>query len=201
MLPYSEACERNKGPILTALGPLLGDARKVLEIGSGTGQHAVWFAGNMDWLTWQPSELPEWLPRLAARLEAEAPVNLAPPLCLDVREHDWSPAGYDAVFTANTLHIMHWPAVQALFARMSELSPGAWLCVYGPFAFHGRHTSASNIAFDRSLRARDPGSGVRDVADLDRLASAAGLRREHDIPLPANNRLLAWRRAAEEPQD
>lgn len=197
MTPWSAACERNKEPILAHLLPLLADSRQVLEIGAGTGQHAVHFAARMPWLSWQPTDRDEWLPGLAARIAAEGPANLHPPLRLDVRDPDWPLAGVDAVYTANTLHIMSWACVQALFRRLAAgLTDGALLVVYGPFAYGGRHTSESNAAFDAQLRAQDPLMGVRDFTEVDQLARAAALVLLDDHALPANNRLLVWRRRA-----
>ena len=195
MMPYSPACERNKDPILNRLLPLLANARQVLEVGSGTGQHAVYFATRLDWLTWQPTDRDEWLPGLAARIAAEGPVNLLLARRLDVRDLNWPLEGVDAVFTANTLHIMSWACVEALFLRLGEaLTDGALLVVYGPFAYEGRHTSESNVDFDAQLRAQDPLMGVRDFAAVDTLAQAAGLVLLDDHEMPANNRLLAWRK-------
>jgi len=195
MVAFSAACERNKAPILEQLLPLLAAARQVLEIGSGTGQHAVHFARGLPWLTWQPSDRDEWLADLSARIAAEGPANLLPPLRLDVRDPHWPLAGVDAVFTANTLHIMSWACVEALFTRLAAgLAGNGLLVVYGPFAYDGRHTSDSNAAFDAQLRAQDPLMGVRDMAEVNRLARAAGLEPATDQPMPANNRLVAWRR-------
>lgn len=195
MIPYSAACERNKAPILEHLLPLLAQSREVLEIGAGTGQHAVHFASGMPWLSWQPTDRDEWLPGLAARIAAEGPANLRAPLRLDVRDERWPLAGVDVVYTANTLHIMSWDCVQALFRQLgAQLADGALLVVYGPFAYDGRHTSDSNAAFDAQLRAQDPLMGVRDFTAVDRLARAAGLELRDDHALPANNRLLVWRR-------
>jgi cyclopropane fatty-acyl-phospholipid synthase-like methyltransferase len=195
MLTQSDACERNKGPILEVLRTELADSARVLEIGSGTGQHAVHFAAHLPHLAWQPSELPEYLPPLAERIRLEGPPNLRPPQPLDVREDPWAVAPADAVFSANTLHIMAWGAVLEFFRGVNSVleSPGV-LCVYGPFRFRGQHTSASNAEFDRWLKERDPVSGVRDFEALDALASAQGLTLAADHAMPANNRILVWRR-------
>ena len=197
MLTLSEACERNKEPILAVLRTELAGAATVLEVGSGTGQHAVHFAAGLPHLVWQPSELPEHLPALAERLRVEAGRNLRVPLALDVGHDPWPVAPVDAVFSANTLHIMSWSAVREFFRGVSGVlrSPGV-LCVYGPFRFHGAHTSDSNAEFDRWLKARDPVSGVRDFEALDELARAAGLVLTADHAMPANNRTLVWRRVS-----
>jgi SAM-dependent methyltransferase len=197
MLTVSEACERNKGPILAVLREELAASGEVLEVGSGTGQHAVHFAAGLPQLRWQPSELPGNLPDLAARLRLEGGPNLRPPLALDVRDDPWPVAAVDAVFSANTLHIMAWSAVREFFRGVGAvLVPGGVLCVYGPFCFAGRHTADSNAAFDRYLRERDPDSGVRDFEALDAEAQAHGLRFAANHPMPANNRTLVWRRPA-----
>jgi SAM-dependent methyltransferase len=197
MLTVSEACERNKGPILAVLREELAASGEVLEVGSGTGQHAVHFAAGLPQLRWQPSELPGNLPDLAARLRLEGGPNLRPPLALDVRDDPWPVAAVDAVFSANTLHIMAWSAVREFFRGVGAvLVPGAVLCVYGPFRFAGRHTADSNAAFDRYLRERDPESGVRDFEALDAEAQAHGLRFAANHSMPANNRTLVWRRPA-----
>ncbi len=195
MLTLSEACERNKGPILAVLTAELAASRRVLEIGSGTGQHAVYFATHLPHLLWQPSELPENLPPLAQRIALEGPANLQAPQALDVRDTSWKVAPADAVFSANTLHIMSWGEVGDFFRGVGELlaAPGV-LCVYGPFRYGGRHTSDSNAEFDAYLKARDPASGIREFEALDSLARSAGLDLAADHAMPANNRTLVWRR-------
>jgi hypothetical protein len=168
----------------------------VLEIGAGTGQHAVHFARHLPWLTWQPTDRGEHLAGLAARVAVEGPSNLAPPVELDVLVAPWPVFEADAAFSANTLHIMSWRAVEALFAGLGSLLPaGGVLVVYGPFHYGGRATSDSNAAFDAMLRERDPESGVRDFEAVDALARTAGLELLSDHAMPANNRLLVWRRA------
>jgi Protein of unknown function (DUF938) len=196
VLTVSEACERNKGPILGVLREELAGCTQVLEVGSGTGQHAVYFSAALPQLVWQPSELPENLPALAERILHEGGANLKPPLALDVRASHWPVAACDALFSANTLHIMDWDAVCAFFRGAAAVlaRPGV-LCVYGPFRFAGRHTSDSNVAFDQYLRQRDPASGVRDFEALDRLAQARGLTFTANHGMPANNRTLVWRLA------
>jgi SAM-dependent methyltransferase len=195
-LPWSEACERNRHPILEVLRVAFADRRRVLEIGAGTGQHAVHFARHLAWLAWQPSDRREHLGGLGARVAAEGPANLTPPVELDVLAAPWPALWADAAFSANTLHIMSWRAVEALFAGLGAVLPaGGVLAVYGPFHCGGRATSDSNAAFDAMLRERDPDSGVRDFEAVDALARAAGLALQADHAMPANNRLLVWRRA------
>jgi len=195
---HSEASERNKRPILAILETAFERCTRVLEIGSGTGQHAVHFARGLPHVRWQPTDLEENLPDLEARLAAEAPANVAPAIRLDVREHPWPVTAFDGVFTANTLHIMSFEAVGHFFQGIGEaLETGGVLCVYGPFSYAGRHTSASNAEFDRYLRRRDPVSGVRDFDEVAVLARRVGLELVTDHAMPANNRTLVWRRPAQ----
>jgi cyclopropane fatty-acyl-phospholipid synthase-like methyltransferase len=198
MLSASAACERNKGPILEVLLEEFAGRARVLEIGSGTGEHAVYFARHLRELTWQPSELAQNLPALASRIAAEGSPNLRPPLALDVHDDPWRVPPADAVFSANTLHIMDWRGVQAFFAGVgAHLGTAGVLCVYGPFRYRGNYTSQSNAEFDEYLRARDAASGIRDFEALEELARAAGLGLSADHDMPANNRTLVWRRHSE----
>jgi len=194
-LPDAPATERNREPILSVLREHIAERRRVLEIGSGTGQHAVYFAAAMPWLCWQTSDLRENHTGIRAWDAASCLPNVLPPLELDVnREEDWPAENYDAVFSANTLHIMAWPDVQALFANLPQvLADDAKLVIYGPFNVDGQFTSASNAAFDAQLRAGAAHRGIRDVEAVDALAVAAGLRRVADVAMPANNRCLVWR--------
>lgn len=195
MLPFSEACERNKDPIFAVLREAFADRRRVVEIGAGTGQHAVHFARHLPHLQWQPTDCPEHLPGLAARIAAEGPPNLAAPLELDVLRSPWPAVQGDAVFSANTLHIMSWSAVEAMFAGLTRvLAPGGVLAIYGPFKYRGNFTTASNAAFDAMLRERNPDSGIRDLEAVNALAGAAGLTLQADHAMPANNQLLLWTR-------
>ncbi len=195
MLPVSEACERNKGPILAVLATELAASCSVLEIGSGTGQHAVHFARHLPHLSWQPTEVGAELGPLSERIHLEGPPNLRPAVALDVRTQPWPCGRVDAVFSANTLHIMAWDAVEDFFRGIgSVLTAAGVVCIYGPFRYHGGYTSASNAEFDRFLRRRDPSSGIRDFEALDRLASAQGLVLAADHAMPANNQTLVWRR-------
>ncbi len=193
--PWSEACERNREPILAVLRGAFSHARQVLEVGSGTGQHAVFFAAALPHLVWQPSDRPEHLAGIAAwRDEAQLP-NLSPPLALDV-DAEWPVTECDALFSANTLHIMAWASVENFFRGAARvLLPGGVLAVYGPFSYGGKHTADSNAHFDALLRARDPLSGVRDFDAVCALAYRHGLEFCDDIELPANNRVLIWRRS------
>ncbi|MGH7947117.1 MAG: DUF938 domain-containing protein [Opitutaceae bacterium] len=196
MLPHSDACERNKDPILEVLRTEFADCKHVLEIGSGTGQHAVHFATGMTWLVWQPSEMAEEMLALRKRIFNEGPSNLRAPVELDVTRPPWDVRRVDGVFTANTLHIMHWPQVQAFFAGLpAVVKPGSVLAIYGPFRYDGQYTSESNESFDSFLHARDPESGIRDFEEVDALARGVGFEYLADHPMPANNQTLVWRLA------
>jgi len=193
VLPFSEACERNKHPILDALRDAFADAAEVLEIGSGTGQHAVHFARHLPHLAWQPTDRAEHLPALAARIALEGSDNLRRPVVLDVTETSWPVDRADAVFSANTLHIMSWPEVEHFFAGVGRvLATGGTLAVYGPFRYGGCYTSASNEQFDLGLHERDPASGIRDFEAVDALARDRGLALLADRAMPANNQLITW---------
>jgi SAM-dependent methyltransferase len=193
MKQYSDACEENKDPILAVLREELAGCRLVLEIGSGTGQHAVYFSRHLPHLSWQPSDLAVNHASIEAwRREAELP-NLLPPLLLDVAREQWPDCDVDAVFSANTTHIMDWPEVVAMFAGVGALlKTGGIFCLYGPFNYNSRYTSDSNARFDRLLKQRDPRSGLKDVEDLLKQATAAGLHLVRDHDMPVNNRLLVW---------
>lgn len=196
--PFSQACENNKGPILEVLRSVFTAPGTVLEIGAGTGQHAVHFAAALPHLTWRATDQAAYLPGARAWIDEARLSNLPEPVALDVLAQPWPVTRADGVYAANTAHIMHWDAVEALFQGTGRvLPPAGAFCLYGPFRYGGRHISESNVAFDQSLRARDPGMGVRDLDDLQRLASRTGLWLEADHALPANNRVLVWRRGGE----
>jgi cyclopropane fatty-acyl-phospholipid synthase-like methyltransferase len=195
MKPYSDACERNREPILAVLLQHFADRRRVLEIGSGTGQHAVYFAAALPHLVWQTSELETNLPGMRLWLDESNLPNLPPPNALDVTGA-WPETRFDAVFTANTLHIMSWEHVRALFAALPKVLTGdAILAVYGPVNYNGRFTSPSNASFDEWLKQRSPESGIRDFAAIDELAHSIGFSLIEDRAMPANNRTLVWRRS------
>jgi cyclopropane fatty-acyl-phospholipid synthase-like methyltransferase len=192
--PHSPACDRNRDPILAVLRDHFADARRVLEIGSGTGQHAAYFAGHLPQLTWQASDREENLPGIRAWLDDAALPDTPAPLALDVTGN-WPEATFDAVFSANTLHIMAWTEVEQLFARLPQVTnAGATLIIYGPFNANGRHSSESNAAFDQSLRLRSAHMGIRDAEAVDALAQRAGFALLADIAMPANNRCRVSRR-------
>lgn len=195
MKPYAESCEQNRDPILAVLREVFANRRRVLEIASGTGQHAVYFGGALPHLTWQTSELPENHAGIRAWLDEAGLPNVLPPLALDVNDTAWPLEPVDAVFNANTVHIVAWPAVERMFAGIGRvLAPDGCLCLYGPYNYGGTYTSESNARFDAWLKARDPHSGVRDFEAIDRLASEQGLALMRDIAMPANNRTLVWRK-------
>jgi cyclopropane fatty-acyl-phospholipid synthase-like methyltransferase len=194
--PHAPACDRNQGPILEVLLKHFSQPRQVLEVGSGTGQHAVHFAAAFPGTVWQTSDVAENLPGIRMWLDDARLPNLPPPLRLDVNG-PWPAARYDAVFTANTLHIMSWDEVQKLFGALDHvLADHAMLAVYGPFNHGGRFTSDSNRAFDEWLKQRSPVSGIRDFEAVDALARSIGLHLVADHAMPANNRTLVWQRTA-----
>jgi cyclopropane fatty-acyl-phospholipid synthase-like methyltransferase len=194
--PSSPACARNRAPILAVLQPWLADRRHVLEIGSGTGEHAVHFAAAMPQLVWQTSDRADYLPGIRAWLDHAQLTNTPPTVTLDVNGR-WPQGPFDAVFTANTLHIMGWPEVERLFAALPAVcSPDARLAIYGPFHENGRPTSDSNAAVDAALRARDPRMGLRDRAAVDDLAAASGFKLQRAVPMPSNNLCMLYRRDA-----
>lgn len=194
-LPFSQACENNKVPILAVLQQAFANCSKVLEVGSGTGQHAVHFAAALPHLCWQASDQAMYLPDLTERLRRAALPNLPLPLQLDISADALPEHQFDALFSANTLHIMPWPVVELFFSRLAGLTTQqATLCIYGPFNYNGSFTSDSNRAFDQSLKSRDPAMGIRDIAAVVALADAAGFTLQHDHSMPANNRLLQFLR-------
>ena len=188
MKPFSEPSERNRAPILAVLKRILKNHKRVLEIGSGTGQHAACFAPELPHLVWQASDVAANLPDIREWVSEPAPLEL------DV-DKPWPNVDADAVFSANTCHIMSWPQVERLFAGVGALlPPGGVFALYGPFNYHGKHTSESNARFDAMLRTRDPASGLRDFEAICGLAKRAGLTLAEDNAMPANNRLLVFAR-------
>ncbi len=197
-LPFSHAAENNKGPILDILREVLRDKRTVLEIGSGTGQHAVWFAGHLPYLHWQPSEQQQNLDMLNQRLGAEAPGNVCDAVVLDVAADPWPVSKVDAIFAANCVHIMSWSHVQKMFAGLEDvLNDGGFLILYGPYKYKGKFTSESNARFEQWLKGRDVESGIRDFEMVDAQANEIGLVLQKDHQMPANNQCLVWQKTAE----
>lgn len=195
MLAFSQAAENNKQPILRVLRTAFAGVRNVLEIGSGAGQHAVYFGQHLPHLIWHTSDLAHNLDDINARLVAEAPANIIAPIALDVADTVWPVSDIDGVFSANAVHIMSWRHVMRMFEGIGKiLAPRGTLCLYGPFKYQGNFTTASNAQFDVWLKQRDPLSGIRDFEAVDILARAQGLHLVADHPMPANNQLLVWRR-------
>lgn len=195
MKPYAASCDENREPILAVLKPLLTEHKSVLEIGSGTGQHAVYFGEQLPYLTWQTSDQLEYHQGINAWLQDAQLPNVLAPLVLDVRQVAWPKLQVDAVFSANTLHIMSWAAVQACFAGVgSLLAANGLFIVYDPFNYGGQFTSASNARFEQWLKQRDPESGIRNFEDLQVLATKAGMELQADYEMPVNNRVLVWRK-------
>lgn len=191
---HAPATQRNKAAIAAVLAGWLPSAGSVLEVASGTGEHAVHFAAAFPGLTWQPSDPdPQHRRSIEAYRQAEGTPNLLPPLDLDVTAADWHlQAGVDAMVCCNMIHIAPWAAAEGLFAGAGRhLKPGGGLYLYGPFLQPGVETAPSNFAFDASLRAQNPAWGLRDLAAVTALAAAAGLAPPRIAPMPANN-LSLW---------
>ena len=190
--PFSEPCERNKEPILAILRELFATPAHILEIGSGTGQHAVHFGSALPHVVWQTSDLPSNHPGIRAWLDEAALPNVLAPIALDVNGN-WPERIYDGIFTANTLHIVSWDLAQKLVAGAGRLlNKGGRLVIYGPFNYGGAFTSDSNARFDEWLKNRDPVSGIRDFEAVVKCAEINGLRLDADHAMPANNRLLVF---------
>jgi len=192
---FSDSCEENKLPILKVLEKEFSTFQTVLEIGSGTGQHAVFFAEQLPHLLWQPSDVLDSHPSIIAWIADSLLDNVLPPLELDVAKHHWPQKVYDGVFSANTTHIMSWPQVIELFTGVTRvLEQGGKFCLYGPFNYNGQFTSPSNAHFDQWLKARDPESGIRDFEALDKLAKENHLTLVRDYEMPVNNRIIVWQK-------
>jgi hypothetical protein len=195
MKPYSTACDQNRDPILSVLRELLSDRKTVLEVGTGTGQHAVYFAEKLPHLTWQCSDQIQYHQGIQLWLDEAKLPNLLPPLALNVSEDNWPKTQYDALYCANVMHIMSWKNVEDLFRHTAAcLNDNGLMICYGPFNFNGQYTSASNAQFDQSLRMRDPLSGIRHFEALQVLAEDNGLSFVSDTEMPANNRILLWQK-------
>jgi len=194
--PFAQSCEDNKAVILEQLVKLLSNKKNVLEIGSGTGQHAVYFAANLPHLTWQPTELEESISGIEVWMREAALLNIVEPKKLDVAEPLWAVNNqFDAAFTANTLHIMSIAHVEKLFSGLSNvLNEDAIFISYGPFNYEGKFSSESNARFDLWLKQRDQTSGIRDIDELKGFAEVANLELIDDIEMPVNNRLLVWKK-------
>ena len=197
--PFSPACENNRDPILALLIPLLADKSSVLEIGSGTGQHAVWFAKNMPQLRWQTSDLQHNHAGINQWLNAYPSPNLLPPIELDMLDtvgSNWPNGGFDCIYSANTAHIMPWEAVVNMLAQVRlRLCSNGLFCLYGPMQYQGVIEPQSNRDFDASLQQQASHMGIREFHQINRLAAEAGLVLLDDHAMPANNRLLVWQKA------
>jgi len=192
--PFSQACENNKAPILSELEYYLSSVPDVLEVGSGTGQHSVYFAEHLPHLHWYTSDLAMHHQGILQWHQEAQLANLHPPLVLDLND-SWPVQTVSAIYTANTLHIVSLPLVKRFFEGVKEhLAAEGVLCIYGPFKYQGRFTSESNQRFDAFLKEQDPQSGIRDFEMIQQLAQQAGLSLEQDIAMPANNQLLIFKR-------
>lgn len=195
--PFSQACENNQAPIAEVLTRVFRQAHRILEIGSGTGQHAVFMAQRMPHLQWQASDRSENLPGINQWLTEAALANLPPTLELDATWSTWPQYAFDGLFSANTAHIMPWPTVCHMIAKVGALlPPEGKFALYGPFNYKGEFTSESNRRFDLYLKQAAAHQGLRDFEKLVAIADSAGLTLAEDNPMPANNRLLVWRKAA-----
>jgi len=196
ILPFSAACERNKDVILEKLSSYLSELSSVLEIGSGTAQHAVHFARAYPGLKWQTSDQKEYIEGIQMQLKYAELDNVLTPLQIDVKQPVWDPSAtrYPAIYTANTLHIMNEGDVRAFFDGLPNvMTPDAMLYIYGPFKYNGAFTSSSNQDFDQSLRSRGVGSAIRDFEFIEKQARDIGLSLLHDHKMPANNQLLVFK--------
>lgn len=191
--PFAESCEQNRQPIGQVLARFVQDRQNLLEIGSGTGQHAVYFAAEFPWLSWQTSDLADYHAGIQAWIDGSGMKNILSPLVLDVCSDHWPKTQYDLVYSANTLHIMSDEEVQQLFRKLPVcMFPQSLFLVYGPFNYQNRYTSDSNERFDAWLKQRDPASGIKNFEWLQDIAALSGLECIHDFDMPANNRLLVW---------
>lgn len=195
MKPFAESCAQNQQVILDVLREEFRNSTSVLEIGSGTGQHAVFFARALPHLHWQTSDRSENHAGIIAWLSEDGGENVYLPLSLDVAHDPWPRHQYDGIFSANAVHIMGWPEVEMMFAGIGQvLADGGRCCLYGPFNKNGKFTSESNAHFDRWLKQRNAHSGIRDQAALDALAKKHGLQRVAEYTMPANNHILVWQK-------
>jgi SAM-dependent methyltransferase len=193
----SPATARNRGPILEVLGPRLADGARVLEVASGAGEHAMFIAGALPTVHWQPSDPdPEALASIAAWRSAAGLANLAAPIRLDAADAaSWPQGPFEAVVCINMVHISPWAASEGLMAGAARvLAPGGRLFLYGPYIEADVPTAASNLAFDASLKSRDPAWGLRDLAEVKALAAASGLSFAERIAMPANNLIVVFER-------
>ena len=195
MKQYSAACDQNKDPILKVIKPLLLNTKSVLEVGSGTGQHCVYFAKELPHLTWQASDQAMYLPSVSAWIDEAGLANTPKALELNV-DSDWPDDKYQAIYSANTVHIMSWEMVLNFFKGVEQtLEKDGVFILYGPFNYSGQYTSQSNADFDLWLKEQNPHSAIRDFERLDELAKLHNLILTDDIEMPANNKILVWKKA------
>lgn len=192
--PYAESCDQNREPIRQILNEFVEGKQSVLEIGSGTGQHAVYFADCYPWLNWQTSELKENHKGIQAWIDHSELNNIVTPIELDAAG-EWPQYSYDLLYTANTIHIMSESQVEALFDQcVSCMHDSSLLLMYGPFNYQGMYTSDSNARFDDWLKQRDSLSGIKNYEWLQQLGEKSGITCIHDYEMPANNRILVWKK-------
>jgi SAM-dependent methyltransferase len=196
MKRHAQATERNREPLLAVLREVLPTSGTVLEVASGTGQHAVFFARAFPALTWQPTDTePESLESISAWRAEEALPNLLPPLPLDASTHPWPVSSADVILNVNMIHISPWSSCQGLMRGAGRvLAPGGCLVMYGPYFVEGRETAPSNLAFDASLRERNEAWGVRQLGAVTAEAARQGLERERVVDMPGNNLTLVFRK-------
>ena len=192
--PFAPAAEENREAILNVLREEFKFTSSVLEIGSGTGQHAAYFSQQLPHLTWQSSDKFEMLAGINMWLNDTNTQNTPDAIELDVCSH-WPQQNYQGAFAANVAHIMHWHEIEALFSGLDHvLTSSAVFCLYGPFNIDGKYTSESNRRFDQWLKNRDPESCIRDRKNLDQLALKNNFQASTEFDMPANNKILSWRR-------
>lgn len=193
--PYCAVCDKNREPILAVLTKLFADRKSVLEIGSGTGQHAVYFSRHLPQLTWHTSDIAGNLDDIKIWVDEANLSNIKLPVELDVTQETWPEIEVDAVFSANTVHIMHRHEVESFIRGTGRLLPaGGLFALYGPFNYGNEYTSESNERFDGWLKQRDPESGIRNFEDLDVTANSVKMVLKEDFEMPANNRILCWQK-------
>jgi cyclopropane fatty-acyl-phospholipid synthase-like methyltransferase len=194
--PYSASCERNKDPILEVMKEIITkDDRRLLEIGSGSGQHAVYLAPHFPFMEWHPSDVAENLSGMKKWFDEHHVPSICPPHKIEVGKHELPKLKFDLSFTANTFHIMHWKECKSLMKMWGgRLREGSRVMIYGPFKYNGEFTSASNAEFDQELRAKDSLSGIRSFEDVKNTMEKNGFELFHDYEMPANNRMLVFKR-------
>lgn len=195
--PFSQACENNRQAILDVLSQEFKDRKTVLEIGSGTGQHALFFSQHLPHLLWQTSDLSENIPGINQWINEEGVINVQRPLPIEVNKN-WPDKtlikSFDGIFSANTCHIMSWPTAELFLTGLRRCRKGTRLAIYGPFKYQGEFTSDSNQKFDQWLKAQDPERGIRDFEAVDQCLQGSGFSLVKDYPMPANNQLVIWQK-------